>query len=194
MADAPRHPGLPLGAARFYYDPRGSIRGVLDSRPSEGRLLAYLLVAMAIIAVGRLARLSLAYPPGSQEFIDRAIPEVVSWLFVVPLFYYLLAGLFSAVCRMFSTDGSWRDGRAAFFWAALVAAPVVVLSAVAAPALAPHVPNAVAVAVGQLGPVFFAWALSQTFAEAFGLTRSWLVLAAICAPFLILLAISRLAS
>ena len=54
MAEAVRHPGLILGVARFFHDPRGSIRGVLDSRPSEGRLLVYALLAAGILLARQL--------------------------------------------------------------------------------------------------------------------------------------------
>ena len=46
--DRSRHPGLIAGFARFLYDSRGSMRGVLDSRPGESRLLAYAFLAVGI--------------------------------------------------------------------------------------------------------------------------------------------------
>jgi hypothetical protein len=89
------------------------------------------------------------------------------------------------VARAFGGRGGWRDGRAAFFWAALVSAPVVALAALAPLAMA-DAPRAAMALVTQAGPVFFAWALAQCYAEAFGFRRAWAVFAVIAALVLAL--------
>ena len=193
MTEAVRHPGLILGVARFFHDPRGSMRGVLESRPSEGRLLAYALLAAALLLAGRIATLSVVAQSGAADLPPRVAAQVASMLFFVPLVYYLLAALGTALAKAFRGRGSWRDGRAAFFWAALVSAPVVVLSSLTALAL-DAVPPALSVAVAQVGPVFFGWALAQCFSEAFGFTRSWAVFATIGALVLLVVFAARLAS
>ena len=193
MTRAIRHPGLILGIARFYHDPRASMRGVLASRPSEGRLLAYALLAAALLLAGRIATLTIAARASAAELLPQVAAQAASMLFFVPLVYYGLAALGTALARACGGRGGWRDGRAAFFWAALVSAPVVILSSLVALALA-AAPPALAVAVAQVGPVFFAWALAQCFAEAFGFTRSWAVFAAIGAVALLIVLAARLAS
>jgi hypothetical protein len=40
--------------------------------------------------------------------------------------------------------------------------------------------------VSQVGPVFFAWALAQCYAEAFGFARAWAVFAVIAALVLLI--------
>jgi hypothetical protein len=186
-----RHPGLIFGVARFFHDPRGSVRGVLESRPSEGRLLVYALTAAALLLAGRIMAISVAVQSRPADLLPQIAAQTASMLFFVPLVYYLLAALGTALAKAAGGDGSWRDGRAAFFWAALVSAPVVVLGGLAALALA-GAPPALAVGVAQLGPVFFAWALAQCFAEAFGFKRSWVVFAAIGAVALSIVAGARL--
>lgn len=193
MTEAVRHPGLILGVARFFHDPRGSMRGVLQSRPSEGRLLAYAFLAAGLLLAGRIATMTVAARGGAADLLPQVAAQTASMLFFVPLVYYMLAALGTAVAKAFGGAGSWRDGRAAFFWAALVSAPVVVLSGLAALAF-DAAPRAVVAAVAQIGPVFFAWALAQCFAEAFGFRRSWAVFAAIGGMVLVIVLAARLAS
>jgi hypothetical protein len=197
MADAPlsraHHPGLILGVARFFHDPRGSMRGVLDSRPSEGRLLAYAFLAAGVLLAGRVGALAVAAQGSGADLTPRIAAETASVLFFVPIVYYLLAALGTALAKLAGGRGGWRDGRAAFFWAALVSAPVGVLTGFAALSL--HAaPPAVTVVVAQIGPVFFAWALAQCYAEAFGFRRAWAVFAAIGGIVLVILLAARLAS
>jgi hypothetical protein len=183
-----RHPGLILGVARFFHDPRGSMRGVLVSNPNEGRLLAYALIAAAILLFGRILGLFVDPSAVTDDIGAHVTAETVSMLFFVPIFYYGIAALGTMLARMFGGKGTWRDGRAAFFWAALVSAPVVVVCAMAGSMLGPDAKPAIAV-IAQLGQVFFAWALAQCFAEAFGFDRAWLVFVVIGAICLVILAL-----
>jgi hypothetical protein len=188
-----RHPGVILGVARFFHDPRGAMRGVLASRPSEGRLLAYAFLAAGILLAGRIATLGLAARGSGVDLTPQIAAQAASMLFFVPIVYYLLAAVGTALAKLAGGQGGWRDGRAAFFWAALVSAPVGVLSGLAALALQ-DAPRAVTMGVAQIGPVFFAWALAQCYAEAFGFRRGWLVFAAIGGIVLAILLVARLAS
>ena len=104
-----------------------------------------------------------------------------SMLFFVPLIYYAFAAAGTGIARLFGGQGGWQSGRAAFFWAALVSAPVILITSIAAGALA-DTAKALAVILTQFGQVVFAWALAQCFAEAFGFTRTWAVFAAIAVP------------
>ena len=192
MADALRHPGAVLGVARFFHAPRASRRGVLDSRPGEGRLLAYAIAAAAVMLAGRM--LALAAMPGVDErdMAGSLAAHAAGFLIFVPLAWYGMAALGTLIARLAGGSGSWRDGRAAFFWAALVASPVMALSAVAQVRMT-GAPLHLVVLVGQVGPVFFAWALAQCYAEAFGFRRSWAVFAVIAALVLAILGAASMA-
>ena len=186
VADAARataHPGLVLGVARFFHDPRGSMRGVLDSHPTEARILAYGMIAASLLLIGRLID-PIAGAARAADPVARTMEQAVSMLFFVPLVYYMLAALGTVIARLFGGRGRWIDGRAAFFWAALVSAPVMVLSGLISAALA-GTHDSLVVFAAQIGPIFFAWALAQCFAEAFGFSRPGLVLAVIAAPVII---------
>ena len=146
---------------------------------------------------GRIATLTIAARASVVDLLPLVAAQTASMLFFVPLVYYLLAAVGTALAKACSGRGSWRDGRAAFFWAALVSAPAVVLSGLAALTL-DGAPRALVAGVAQIGPVFFAWALAQCFAETFGFARSWAVFAAIGAAVLLavlpILLAARLAS
>lgn len=156
------------------------MRGVLDSRPSEGRLFAYALFAAGIVLIGRITDTVATEPPGDAQ-MDMISGQVVSMLFFVPLVYYALAAAGTGIARLCGGTGSWHEGRAAFFWAALVSAPVILIASLAAVAVPPDL-KPVSVLLAQFGQVVFAWAVAQCFAEAFGFTRTWAVFAAIAVP------------
>lgn len=185
MAEALRHPGAVLGVARFYHDPRGSMRGMLDSRPGEARLLAYAMGAVSVLLAGRVLGLMAAAERADMDLPGQVAAQAAALLFFVPLFYYALAALGTFLARAFRGTGGWAEGRAAFFWAALVSSPVIVLSGLA-PMAMPGAPREVVALVSQVGPVFFAWALAQCYAEAFGFARAWAVFAVIAALVLLI--------
>lgn len=178
--------GIVPGVGRFYHDPRGSVRAVRAGHPEESTLLAYLMIGLVLILTGRLIQLAQSYPVGSDAFLPQAGAAVFGQIFIAPLFCYGLAAFGTLVARLFRGAGGWRDGRLGFFWAILVAAPIIVLSDIASTP-AGSVNPALGTLVGQVGPVFFAWALGQCFAEAFGFTRTWVVFAAIALLVLVLL-------
>jgi len=179
MAPPAPHPGMILGVARFYHDPRGSMRAMLASGPGEARLVAYAMIAVSIQLAGRVVELA-AGDTAAADLAARVTEQAVSTLFFLPLAYYALAALGTALARGFGGHGGWFEGRAAFFWAALVASPVMLLSTLASLAIG-QAPGTVQLIIGQAGPVFFAWALSQSYAEAFGFRRGLAVLAVIVA-------------
>jgi len=165
---------------------------MLAGAPTEGRLFGYLMVGMTIILIGKLAGLTVLHPPDSTALVGRALAEIVSWLFFVPLAYFALAALGTVLARAFGGVGSWRDGRAAFFWAVLVSAPVIAATAVLPTALA-ALPTWLAAEADGLGFVFLYWTLAQCFAEAFGFPQAWWVFAAMCVPVAIVFLALRLA-
>ncbi len=182
-----RHPGMVLGVARFYHDPRGSMRAMLESGPTEARLLAYAMIAAVFQLAGRVAQV-VAGREGEADLTARVMEQTVSLLFFLPLVYYGLAAAGTVLARAFGGQGDWFLGRAAFLWAALVSAPVMLLSMLAGLVLTSAAPDVRPLA-GQIGPIFLGWALAQTFAEAFGFRRAMVVLAVIAGIALGLLGI-----
>lgn len=188
-AGTDRHPGMILGIARFYHDPRGSTRAMLDSQPSDARLLAYAMIAVILQLAGRLVQISA--DPTVQNVLARTLEQAVSLIFFLPLVYYALAALGTWLASLFGAERNWYLGRAAFFWAALVSAPVILISALCGTLAGPG--SAVGMWIGQVGALFFAFALSQTIAEAFGFRSSMLVLGFIICAVVVPLSVIALA-
>jgi hypothetical protein len=167
-----------LGA---WADLRGSMRAELDRDPSEARLLFYVMFSGLIWFLGRYALL--AYGPMAptipgDEFIGRVAAQLVGAIFFRTLAFYALAALVGWIARAAGGSGGWRDSRAALFWAALVAAPVI-LAATFLSILLTGLPGQIAEAASMLGALAFAWATAHCIAEAHGFTSVWRVLAAV---------------
>ncbi len=167
-----------LGA---WADLRGSMRAELARGPSEGRLLFYVMLSGLIWFVGRIA--VLVYGPlgptiPEAEFAGRVGLVFLSAIFFRALAFYALAALAGLIARAAGGGGGWRDSRAALFWAALVAAPVI-LAATFLSLLLTGMPGQAGAIASMLGAVAFAWAVAQCFAEAHGFTSAWRVLAAV---------------
>jgi len=165
-----------LGA---WADLRGSMRAELDRDPSEGRLLFYLMLSGLIWFIGRNA--VLVYGPlgpviSEEEFLGRVGVEIIAAIFLRTLAFYPLAALAGMIARAAGGSGSWRDSRAALFWAALVAAPVI-LAGTLLSLLLTGLPGQASAIAGMLGTVAFAWAVAQCIAEAHGFASAWRVLA-----------------
>ena len=137
---------------------------MLESGPGEARLLAYVVIATLFLLAERVVRLTSEAGP-ETNLTARVIEQIVSLLFFLPLVYYALAALGTLVARAFGGDGSWFRGRAAFFWAALVSAPVILLAGLAA--IVVGSPSWGADAFREAAAIFFAWALACCYAEAF---------------------------
>lgn len=167
-----------LGA---WADLRGSMRDELDRDPGEGRLLFYVMLSGLIWFIGQAAGLafgSLAPVISGDELRGRLAWEFVTAIFMLTLFYYAIAALGGAVARAFGGTGGWRASRAATFWAALVAAPVI-LACKLLSIIVTGLPGGVAETILTLGKVAYGWTLAQCFAEVHGFQSGARVLAVI---------------
>lgn len=149
---------------------------MLQSGPGEARLIAYVVIATLFLLAERIMRI-LAEAGPETNVIARALEQVVSLLFFLPLVYYGLAALGTMIARAMGGEGRWFEGRAAFFWAALVSAPVILFTGLAAIAAGPGgwAPDV----LREAGAIFFAWALACCYAEAFAFSSVLKVLAVI---------------
>ena len=171
-------------AARFFVNPRASVRAVLDSHPSEGRILAFGMFAAIVLFMRQTADI-LSRPALIDDQAELVMQSFVSFAFFVPLAYYLVAAIGTLAAKACGGTGNWYEGRVAFFWAAFISAPVTMLTGIL-PIVVPSLPEPITIAIGQIGVFFFAWAIAQAFAEAFSFTRTWLVLIAVCSPAILL--------
>lgn len=180
--------GLAWRALAAWADLRGSLRAELERGPSEGRLLYYAVLSGLVWFLGRAALV--AWGPEAPAltadmFRARIAAELVSAVFFRTLALYALAAVIGAVARAAGGTGSWRDSRAALFWAALVAAPAV-LAAHLLSVLLTGVPGQAGAIAGMLGALAFGWAAAHCIAEAHGFrspVRVLGVMAALVAAF-----------
>jgi hypothetical protein len=167
-----------LGA---WADLRGSMRAELARGPSEGRLLFYVMLSGLIWFIGRIAML--VYGPLGPTIAPHQLAgwvglEFISSVLFRTLVFYALAALAGLIARAAGGGGGWRDSRAALFWAALVSAPVI-LAGILLSLLLTGMPGPVVAIASMIGPVAFAWAVAQCFAEAHGFASAWRVLGAV---------------
>jgi hypothetical protein len=171
---------LPWRVLGAWADLRGSMRTELDRAPSEGRLLFYLVLSQIVWLIGKLMELSFGplAPIYTSDDLAREASGHVASLFFRMLLMYGLAALGHGVSRAFGGTGSWRDSRAALFWAALVAAPAI-LAATLLSMLVTGLSWQAGSIASMLGAVALAWALAHCLAEAHGFAGAWRVLAAV---------------
>ena len=167
-----------LGA---WADLRGSMRTELDRAPTEGRLLFYVMLAGLFTFVGEV--MELAYGPlallmPDDQYRGRIAAAFVAIFFFLTLLSYAVAATGGALARAMGGTGSWRDSRAALFWAALVAAPAILAAKLLALVLAGF-PEPIIGSVEMLGGVAFAWTTANCCAEAHGFVSVWKVFAVV---------------
>jgi hypothetical protein len=168
-----------------------SMRAELDRDPGEGRLLFYAMASGLVWFAGMLLmlRYGQAMPPLSdEEFLGHASAALGAALFVRPLALYGLAAVAHAVARALGGGASWRGSRAAMFWAALVAAPMMLAMTMASIVLTDDAVAAGA-AAETLGSLVFARVAAPCIAETHGFASAWRGLAVVVITAALLLAV-----
>ncbi|OSP55586.1 YIP1 family protein [Pseudoruegeria sp. SK021] len=116
-----------------YRHPRRVVRRQLQSGVRDDRALVYLMLACGMIFVAQWPRLSRDVAMGSDVPMDAMIGATMfSWVFFMPLVFYLLAALSHLVARMFGGGGTWFSARFALFWTLLVVSPIWLLQGLVA--------------------------------------------------------------
>lgn len=110
---------------RSYRAPRAVLRERLALDRREGRALVYLMIACGLIFVAQWPRLA------RQAHFSDAIPfdglmagALFGWLFLAPLFFYLVGALLGLVLRFLRRGADPFAARLALFWALLAVSPL----------------------------------------------------------------------
>lgn len=139
--------------------------GVQMVRAGEERILLFIFLFSFLSFVSRLPELMLINmnTGGETPLFARVAAMFVASVFMAPLMMYLLAALSHLVMRLFGGRGTWRLARLALAWAALVSAPLVLISGI----LKVFVPGPLFMVVTLLTAVVFLWqwAISLRAAE-----------------------------
>ncbi len=116
-----------------YRDMRHTTRALIEEEPSEARLLFFVLLSDVIFFLSFGVRLIVS-PISAVEDILPVPAQLGSLLLLIFLFrtaaLYIFSAIVCIVGRMRGGTASWRDTRAAIFWASLVAAPIGVFGAI----------------------------------------------------------------
>ena len=122
---APAARGLIDRAAAAYKDIPASMRTLIADRPSEATLLSFILLAAMVALCGEIAARALAGEAArSDQELGRLSASLLGRMIVFPLAIYMAAAIASPIARAFGGQGGGYETRAAFAWAAVIAAPV----------------------------------------------------------------------
>lgn len=174
--------GMPLSRRVMgaWSDMRASVRALIDERPSEARLLFFVMLSDVIFFLARTLSLVVAPVAATQKLLPM---EIGVWLIAAFVLrtatLYVFSAIVCVVARAIGGTGTWRETRTAVFWASLVAAPVGVVGALLGAGLG-HLSTIMPVfatdpfVIGPLvlGPVAFVWFISASVAEAHGARRT----------------------
>lgn len=112
-------------------DMPASTRRLIAERPSEGRLLFFVILSDVVFFLSWTLKTLLAPTAAAVA----AMPGDIGVWLLVAIFLrtaclYILAALAAGACAAAGGRGTWKDTRAAIFWGALVSAPFGLLAAV----------------------------------------------------------------
>ncbi|MEM9231755.1 MAG: hypothetical protein AAGB10_19345 [Pseudomonadota bacterium] len=168
-------------------DMRASTRRLIDEKPSEHRLLFYVLLSDIIFFLSWSLKTVVSPVSGVKEQVPLEIGAwLIAALMVRTASMYFFSFVVTSAARAVGSTGSWRDNRAGIFWGALVAAPFGLLMAIVTVAMSwlePIFPvlreDWVALPPYWISLVPFLWFISQGMAEANGYRKNAL-------PFMIM--------
>ncbi len=137
-----------------YRGPGRVVRRLLDMGPREDRALAFV---MAFCVVGFIAQLPGLARQAHLEGLELNMlmgGALMGSVFILPLFFYLLAWISYFAARMVGGGGTSYGARLALFWALLASAPLVLLNGLVSGFIGPGPAHTVA---GLLWVAVFLW-------------------------------------
>ncbi len=113
---------------RSWAAPRTVIRARLAAADGERSSLFYLMLGCVLIFIAQFPRLSQEAAASAEiPFEGMLAGALFGWLFIAPLFFYLVAGLLGLVLHFFRPGTAGWAVRLGVFWAVLVAAPLMLV-------------------------------------------------------------------
>lgn len=106
--------------------------------PREDRALAILMAGCLLLFVAQWPSLTrAAYADPEITLQHRIGGALFAWLFVMPIVFYLVAGVSHMIARLFGGKGSWFQARVVLFWALLASSPLWLLNGLTAGLVGP---------------------------------------------------------
>ena len=135
--------------------PKAMIRQMLASGADEGRAVAILMGALALIFVAQTPRLA------REAHLDPSVPldarmgvTLFALVFMAPLAFYGIAAISHLAARSLGGKGGWYGARLALFWALLCTVPLMLLQGLIAGMIGP---GTAATTVGLGVALAFGW-------------------------------------
>ncbi|MES2144355.1 MAG: YIP1 family protein [Pseudomonadota bacterium] len=123
---------------RTWRHPRAVIRQMLDRGPDEGRALAILMGACALIFVAQAPRLAREAQLSPDIPLDARLGvSLFALIFMAPLLFYAIAGISRLIAKLFGGRGTGFGARLALFWALLATTPAMLLHGLASGLMGP---------------------------------------------------------
>ena len=124
--------GLFARLATSTYDMRKGTRRLIDEKPSEGRIVFYLIISDLIFALSWSLR-TLVFPTETNASQD--VPVIIAlWLIgaimVRTAIFYICSIPVWFMCANIGGEANWCETKAGMFWGSLVSAPFGFLAAI----------------------------------------------------------------
>ncbi len=131
------HTGLAVRILDAWKDMPASTRRLIAERPSEARLLFFVLLSDLIFFLS----FSVKTVVSPTSIAESALPNDVALLLVVALMgrtasIYAFSVILGLILRVFGGTGTLKDTRAGVFWGTFVSAPFEVFAAILAVSMA----------------------------------------------------------
>lgn len=114
-----------LDIVATYRGPRKVFARRLPGGPREDRALAILMAACVVIFVAQWPKLSREAHILQQELNPLLGAQLLLWVFIMPLFFYILSILAQGVMKLLSRPITGYASRVALFWSLLATTPIV---------------------------------------------------------------------
>lgn len=139
-----------------YRRPSAVLRGHLARAASEPRALAWLMGACGVMFVAQWPRLARQAHLDGTEMEPAMGGALLGTLIILPLVFYVVAGLSQLVLRLFGGAVSGYEARVALFWALLAASPMALLNGLVAGFIGPGVEQSL-VGAAWFGAFLWVW-------------------------------------
>ena len=129
---------------------------LMAQRPSEGRVLAWLMAGCALTFVAQWPVLARRAHLQEAELGPMMGGSLLAWLFIAPLVFYGIAALSGLGLRLVAGPVKGQGPRIALFWAFLAASPLMLLNGLVAGFIGPG-PGLVLVGLVWVGAFLWFW-------------------------------------
>ena len=137
-----------------YRGPGRVVNRLLDMGPREDRALAFVMAFCVIGFIAQLPSLARRAHLEGSELNMLMGGALLGSVFILPLWFYLIAWISHLVARAFGGKGTGYGARLALFWALLASGPLVLLNGLVAGFIGP---GAAQTLIGLMWVAIFVW-------------------------------------